>query len=320
VSAPTFSVVIPTRSRVGVLARTLDALEEQREAPDYEIVVVDDGSIDDTASMLARRAGRCPARTVRLSGVGPAQARNAGIDASAGEWIAFLGSDTIPTPNWLCDHWRRHREVDGRDVAVIGRTRWHPRLPASRFLDYINEMGLQFGFALIDDPEGVPFNFFYSSNLSLHREWLERHRFDPRFPDAAWEDIELGYRLTRAGLRLVYAPAALVLHDHAMDITRFLRRQRRVGRSAVIFRELHPSLAPFLGLPAEGAPPPPSSLCLAVLERLAVALERQPVTMRWLWRYLSHAHYRRGCIAGLREARPSGGSSASRIDVAGTSG
>jgi hypothetical protein len=51
-----------------------------------------------------------------------------------------------------------------------------------------------------------------------------------------------------------------------------------------------------------------------------VALERQPVTMRWLWRYLSHAHYRRGCIAGLREARPSGGSSASRIDVAGTSG
>lgn len=306
-STPVFSVVIPTRDRARELSRTLDALEEQTQAPDFEIVIVDDGSADDTREMLAHRSARQPTRVVRLSGVGPAQARNAGLDACTGEWVAFLGSDTVPAPEWLARHWLRHRRYKAADVAVVGRTCWHPRVPATRFLDYINERGLQFGYALIDDPEDVPFNFFYSSNLSLHRAWLRRQRFDPRFPDAAWEDIELGYRLTREGLRLVYEREALVLHDHRMDISSFLRRQHRVGRSAVIFRELQPGLSAFLGLPPEGAPRRPSPALVALLERLAVALERWPLTTTTLWRYLSDAHYRRGCVEGLRVERGSGG-------------
>ena len=302
-SAPLFSVIIPTRTRCDTLARTIDALEAQREAPGLELIIVDDGSTDDTAQMLSKRDFRHAARTLRLPAVGPAQARNAGIDAAEGEWIVFLGSDTLPSPEWLGAHLRRHRQADGRDVAVIGRTCWHPRQRSSRFLEFINEQGLQFGFDLITNPEDVPFNFFYSSNLSLHRSWLERHRFDARFPDAAWEDIELGYRLTREGLRVVYEPQAVVLHDHLMDVRRFLRRQQRVGRSAIIFRELHPALAPFLSLPPQGAPRTPSPLAVALLEPVAAALERWPVTTRWLWRYLADAHYRRGCIAGLQDAR-----------------
>jgi glycosyltransferase involved in cell wall biosynthesis len=318
VSAPVFSVVIPTRDRAGVLSRTLDALEKQRGAPEFEIIVVDDGSADETTSMLTSRTCRRPMRVVSLPCVGPAQARNAGFERCEGEWIAFLGSDTPPAPGWLEGHRSRHLREGDSGVAVIGRTSWHPRLRTTCFLDYINEQGLQFGFALIDDPHDVPFNFFYSSNLTLHRKWLERQRFDPRFPDAAWEDVELGYRLTGAGLRLVYEPSALVWHDHHMDISLFLRRQHRVGRSAIIFRHLHPSLAPFLGLPEKGAPRPPSTSCLALLERIARTFEHRSVTTPWLWRYLSNAHYRRGCIAALQEVGSNGTVLPSGLDPAGT--
>ena len=84
-------------------------------------------------------------------------------------------------------------------LAVLGYTGWHPRMRTTPFLRYINEHGLQFGYALIDEREKVPFNFFYTSNVSLPRELLLAEPFDLGFPHAAWEDVELSYRLHRGG-------------------------------------------------------------------------------------------------------------------------
>ena len=66
-------------------------------------------------------------------------------------------------------------------------------------MDYINDYGLQFGYKLIRHGEVVPFNFFYTSNISIDRELLVAHPFDTTFPSAAWEDIELAYRLDAQG-------------------------------------------------------------------------------------------------------------------------
>jgi glycosyltransferase involved in cell wall biosynthesis len=295
--APAVSVVIPTYDRMDVLPEVLDAVEDQRGAPPFEVVVVDDGSGEETRELLAARRFAVPARVLIQENRGPAVARNAGVRAAAGRRVAFLGDDTVPTPGWLAAHAAAHEaRGGGPELAVIGYTRWHPRVRTSPFLTYINEYGLQFGYRLIEDPEDVPFNFFYTSNLSLDRERLLEEPFDERFPYAAWEDIELSYRLSKRGQRLVYEPRAVVLHDHPTTIERFSRRQEKAGYSAVVFYGRHPELGSFLGLGPDGPPPLPPEGRQRRRERLARALQNLPVKTPRLWEDVLRFHY----IAGLR--------------------
>ncbi len=117
------------------------------------------------------------------------------------------------------------------------------------FLHHINEYGLQFGYGLIEDPEAVPFNFFYTSNISLSRALLyEAELFDTSFPHAAWEDIEIAYRLTGRGMRILYRPEAVARHYHDISFASFRRRQQSAGESAARFYEKHPELSGFLGV------------------------------------------------------------------------
>src|SRR6185295_323005 len=223
------SVVIPTHNRLEVLSEVPQALEIQHAAPPFEVVVVDDGSTDGTGDWLRSRSFQVPLRAIVQENHGPAAARNTGVAAASGRWVAFLGDDTVPSPGWLATHRAAHRQRgDDPHLAVIGYTGWHRRMRLNPFLRYINEYGLQFGYALIRDrKEDVPFNFLYTSNLSMPRDLLLAEPFDLRFPYAAWEDIELGYRLQRRGMRLVYEPAATVAHDHPTDVDRFMTRQEK---------------------------------------------------------------------------------------------
>jgi glycosyltransferase involved in cell wall biosynthesis len=296
---PKFSVVIPTHDRRRVLAEVLSALEAQEQAPPFEVVVVDDGSSDDTPQLLASWNPARPFLTLRQENRGPAAARNAGVAAAKGEWVAFLGDDTVPQSGWLAAHEQAHRRRRERQpLAILGYTRWHPRVRRTAFLDHINEHGLQFGYALIEDPEAVPFNFFYTSNVSLPRQDLLAEPLDLRFPDAAWEDTELSYRLQRRGLGLVYEPAAVVEHDHPTDYDRFARRQERAGYSAVVFYRLHPELGPFLGVGPQGPPPLPAEGPQRLRELLVRALQKIPVKLPKIWDEALRYHY----IRGLRRA------------------
>lgn len=299
---PEYSVVIPTYNRLEVLPEVLTALARQREAPSFEVVVVDDGSGDGTSEWLDRQQLGIPLRVLRQANQGPAAARNLGVRVAAGRRVAFLGDDTVPTAGWLAAHhraWERRAEVP--ELAVIGYTGWHQRMRLNPFLRYINEYGLQFGYALIDDADNVPFNFFYTSNLSLPRELLVAEPFDLRFPYAAWEDIELSYRLDQRGMRLVYEPAAVVAHDHPTDIRRFCQRQEKAGFSAVVFYLLHPELGGFLGLGPEGPPPLPPYYLHRGQEILARALQKLPFNTPRLWEEVLRYHYIRGLHRGWSE-------------------
>jgi glycosyltransferase involved in cell wall biosynthesis len=291
------SVVIPTHNRLEVLVEVLQALEMQEGAPPFEVVVVDDGSTDGTADWLRSRAAafRIPLRPFSQENRGPAAARNTGVAVAAGRWVAFLGDDTVPETGWLATHREAHRRRgDDPHLAVIGYTGWHPRMRLTPFLTYVNEHGLQFGYALIRDPEDVPFNFLYTSNLSLPRDLLLAEPFDLRFPYAAWEDIELSYRLKRRGLRLVYEKAARVSHDHPTDLARFAARQEKAGYCAVVFYRLHPELGSFLGLGPDGPPPVPLPLPQLLLEGLVRGLQNWPVSLPGAWEKVLRYHYIRG--------------------------
>ena len=171
------------------------------------------------------------------------------------------------------------------------------------FLRYINEHGLQFGYALIDQPEKVPFNFFYTSNISLPRDLLLAEPFDLGFPHAAWEDVELSYRLHKRGLTMVYEPRARVEHLHPTDFERFSRRQEKAGESAVVFWQRHPELGAFLGLGPDGPPPVPDGARDRMREALVRALQKFPLQTPRLWEDTLRRYYIRGLWNGWRERR-----------------
>jgi glycosyltransferase involved in cell wall biosynthesis len=245
-----FSIVIPTFERPDTLFAVLDALGRQRGAPDFETIVVDDGSRDATPRELAQYRPRYPFRFFSQKNSGPASARNRGVVESGGEIVLFLGDDTVPEEDLVAVHAAAHEERRPHPVAVLGYTTWPRDRRVSPFLHHINEYGLQFGYGLIEDPESVPFNFFYTSNISLPRRLLvSAGLFDTTFPHAAWEDIEIAYRLMKMGMKIVYRAGAVARHHHDITFSSFRRRQEKAGEAAAIFYAKHPELGDFLAVP-----------------------------------------------------------------------
>jgi glycosyltransferase involved in cell wall biosynthesis len=301
-SAPYFSVVIPTYKRLPMLLRVLDALDAQHESPAFEVVVIDDGSGDETSSTMSARRPKNYSLTFRSQpNAGPGRARNHGVSLSSGRYILFIGDDTVPEPCFLAEHARIHRDAkDDPLAACLGYTGWPPGERVTAFMDYINDYGLQFGYKLIHDGETVPFNFFYTSNISLDRQLLGDEPFDTTFPAAAWEDIELAFRLDALGLKIRYNARAVTRHYHPMTVDSFARRQYTVGRSGAIFYRKHPELAGFLGVHELETRELADERRLMHLRRRARLGERfRMLATNRIFETLMREHYLRGLRDGL---------------------
>src|SRR5439155_532515 len=200
---------------------------------------------DGARAWLERRAaagGRLALRVLRQENQGPGAARNRGLREARGDLVLLLGDDVLPEPGCVEAHVRRHQRL-GEPCAVIGFVDWdRSRLRVTPLLEYVNLKGGQFGLRQIADGGAAPFTCFYTSNISLPRDVLAESPFDPTFATAAWEDIELGYRLSRRGLRIVHERSASARHFHPMDLARFYRRQRHVGAAVKPLLALHPHL------------------------------------------------------------------------------
>lgn len=293
-----FSIVIPTHNRIAMLQRVLDALGRQEGTPDFEVIVIDDGSTDETERVLSQRKGIVFQSQVNA---GPGRARNRGVSLARGRFVIFIGDDTVPERRFLAEHARTHAESgDDPLVACVGYTGWPHDERVTAFMDYINDYGLQFGYRLIKDGEIVPFNFFYTSNLSIDRQLLADNPFDTTFPSAAWEDIELAYRLEARGLKIRYNARAITRHYHQMNIDSFARRQYTVGKSGAIFYRKHPELAHFLGVHELESRRLADERQLARLRRRARLGERFRFLARnEVFEQLMREHYLRGLKDGL---------------------
>lgn len=302
---PSASVVVPTFDRLNDLQRVIRAIVNQASglSSPCEIVVVDDGSSDGTPEWLDNHASDLGLTVIHQQNAGPALARNRGVKASTGEIILFLGDDTVPQPGWLRAHLEAHRlGRTGHPMAVLGYTAFPPEHD-SPFLRWINEYGAQFGYALIENPTDVPFNFFYTSNISLSRELFEAlGGFREDFPAAAWEDIEFAYRAVESGMIIRYLPSARTIHHHRIRVGSFCARQETSGRSAAIFSVLHPELEGFLGVPCLGRRP-----WLTIIERpflrawIAVGEIFHGAAGDRVYRRLLDGHYLAGLATGLKE-------------------
>ena len=184
------SVVVPTHNRSSLLALTLQSVLWQRDV-DLEVVVVDDGSTDDTAEAVARlRDGRVRVvRHERPQGV--AAARNRGAEEATAEWITFLDDDDLWAPDKLARQLQAAREA-GRSWAYTGAVSIDDELEV---LGGMPPPSPERIVELLPRFDAVPGG---GSNVVVHRDTLARAgRFDSRLRNT--EDWEMWIRLAKLG-------------------------------------------------------------------------------------------------------------------------
>jgi len=252
-SRPLVSVVIPTYNRRDILRKTLLGFASQTVSPDlFEVIVVDDGSSDDTLAMVQKWKAPFQLRAFTQRHGGPNVARNFGLQQAEG-WIVLLtGDDMVPGPSFLEGHLKFHKQHEDQRQAMLGFIEWSPELTVTPLMHFITspEGGQQFAFHKVKNGM-ADFLLFYTSNISLKRKFLcqEPGPFDTEFTYPAYDDIELAYRLTRRGLQLHYNPQAVTYHHHHITVKDFAYRQRNAGRMAHTLVQKHPELREILQIP-----------------------------------------------------------------------
>ncbi len=234
------SVVIPTYNRRPILEKCLLALEQQQACPlidRYEVVVVDDGSTDGTPDWLRQNATRFPhVRLIEQSHGGPAEGRNRGVDHAQGDVIVFIDSDLVVTDSFLSCH-------AGSLVSS-----WAERGDRLCFTygAVVNTANFEQPTAERHKLRDLSWAYFATGNVAIDKEVLQRAGlFDTGFRLYGWEDLELGERLRRMGVKLIKCPAAVGYHWHPAltlgQIPRLSQVEGERARMGLVFFRKHPT-------------------------------------------------------------------------------
>jgi glycosyltransferase involved in cell wall biosynthesis len=234
------TVVIPTRDKAPLLARTLAALAVQ-EVGDaaWEIVVVDDASSDETAAVLRgwveKLGGRL--RAVRPErNLGRAGARNFGARHARGRYLVFLDDDIVAPPDLLNAH--LDELAGGRRRGTIGYALTDPSLLDAPHFHYLDTRAV----AKLN-PGPAPPRYFVTQNAAVPRQiFLEVGGFDESFGGYGFEDMEIGFRLDDAGVDFRTLTHPVPLHVHHHTLAEYLEKKRECGRTSLsLIAERHPN-------------------------------------------------------------------------------
>lgn len=230
-TAPTLSIVLPTYNRCEVVERTLRQLLAQEYPLDRFEILVCDNSSDATPAMVERLAAsaRVPLRLVRSDERLPAVKRNQGLRLANGDYVVFMNDDVWVRPDFLREHAQVHVDAD-RPVAVLGLVEQSAQMPSTPFIEWYRPFAYDEIADRADRP--VSYRYHWSMNLSLPRQvMLDRQLvFHEDWAEIGHEDVELGYRWTRAGYDVIYNPRAWGEHFHPHDLDTACRLQETIGR------------------------------------------------------------------------------------------
>ena len=216
----TVSVIIPAFNAADTLGECLAALLNQTvPRSSYEIIVVDDGSLDATADVATRYRDQ-DVRLVRQRNQGAASARNTGVANAQGDLLLFTDSDCVPQPDWI------ERMVaafdDSETVGAKGTYLTHQRRLVARFV----QIEYEDRYDRMRNQERIDFIDTYSAGYRRD-VFLQNGGFDvcARF----LEDQEFSFRLAEKGYKLVFVAEARVSHLHDQDVLEYIERKFNIG-------------------------------------------------------------------------------------------
>jgi GT2 family glycosyltransferase len=225
---PRVSVLVCTCNGSRTIAETLEALE-QLTYPDYEVIVVDDGSTDGSGEIA--RSYDCS--VVHTENFGLSHARNVGLDAATGEIVAYIDDDAYPDPDWL---WYLVTTFEQGQYAAVGG----PNIPPPGDAPVAECVASAPGgpiHVLLDDrvAEHLP-----GCNMAFRADVLRAiGGFDPQFRIAG-DDVDICWRLRAFGHVLGFSPAAMVWHHRRSSVRAYLRQQRNYGKAEALLERKWP--------------------------------------------------------------------------------
>ena len=196
------SVVVPAYNAGGYLAEQLHALTAQCLPVRWEVVIADNGTTDGSLQVVAEFADRVDVRVVDAAQVrGPSHARNAGVRAARGEWVAFCDADDRVTPTWLSHLYEARQDADVLAGGLVVDTINPPEVASSRG-------SAEYWTSLLPGPCQF-LAFAPTSNMLVRRDvFLDLGGFDEHLPYC--EDVDFSWKAQLQGHTLALAPDALV--------------------------------------------------------------------------------------------------------------
>jgi len=207
------SIIVPAYNDEKAISNCVESLMQQDYKMPFEVIVIDDGSKDDTGD-AAEELG---AIVLRKKNAGPAKARNLGAKNAKGEILVFTDSDCVPEKNWLSEmlepfkdkevigvqgaYKTKQKELVARFVQAEIEERYEKMKKNSRKLDWIGS---------------------YSAAYRK-KDFFDVGGFDESFPKASGEDPELSFKLAKQGKKLVFNPKAIVYHTHPKSIREYFK-------------------------------------------------------------------------------------------------
>jgi GT2 family glycosyltransferase len=255
------SVIVPTHEHWTLTRRTLEAiaLDCELAGGEWEVIVIDNESGPEFIGQLRAFAGRTGrVRLIQRAGLDgfpfqPGAARNAGIEAANYDCLVFLDADCIPSTSLITAYRSRvrlgHRTVylgyrvfvDATELDPVEVAAERGLLDAAPMVASVSNYGLAVDRRMEEllslDSHPLPWDCMYVCNMAVHRDCLGDHRFNRVF-DGYWgyEDIELGYRLHRAGLTFSFVPEAFAYHQENLSLSPQDRLEGRARNFAIAGR------------------------------------------------------------------------------------
>ncbi len=225
------SVVIPVFNGAETLHACLDALSAQTvDAESFEVIVVDDGSTDGSAEIAAQHE----VTLIRQEHAGAAAARNRGARQACGQLFLFTDADCEPLPDWIQQMLAPFGDPDVVGAKGVYRSRQRSLVARFTQAEYEEKYDRLMRADRID---------FIDTHAAAYRRdvFLAQGGFNPEF--LRNQDQEFSFRLARAGHKLVFAPKAVVYHQHPATVWWYAWRKMQIGRWKVRVHAYHPSKA-----------------------------------------------------------------------------
>lgn len=227
------SIIIPTHNRSDALAETLARLARQDFAGAWEAIVVNNNCTDDTDDVVKNYKFPVSLKVIHEKSPGPAAARNRGVEAARGEYIIFIDNDILVEENFISQHFQMLEENPG--CWFVGRVKNPKQLRATAFGRYSDD-NHENNFAIYPTETITEIDAATGANWAMRRaEFLKVGGFDRAFAIASCEDSELSLRARQAGIKTMFNPRSVVLHnDWAINLDSYFRRQELYSISSVL--------------------------------------------------------------------------------------